>query len=251
MADVNKHRAILLSVCGPKTYQLVHNLAVPGKPTGRDFTALVKLIGDHYSPAPSVIVQRYKFNSWICQQGESIATYIVKLRRLSEFCQFEDTLDDMLRDRLVCGVNDPSMQRHLLSEMKLDFKRALELAQAMESADKNAHDLQTMFPVAAATLHQLDKRAASCPQPSSGSYYRCGGEHRVPLQRCRLLVVWEEGPHSEGLPKCKEVGEQQGGAEQGLTDEGTVSSYALHRGSRHQTSPNTRCSSSEGTERIQ
>ncbi len=87
----------------------------------------------------------------------------------------------MLRDRLVCGVNDPSMQHHLLSEMKLGFKRALELAQAMESANKNEHDLQTTFPVAAATLHQLDKRAASCPRPLSGSYYRCGGEHRVPL----------------------------------------------------------------------
>ncbi len=92
-------------MCGPKTYQLVHNLAVPGKPTDRDFAALVKLIGDHYSPAPSVIVQRCKFNS---RQGESIVTYIVKLRRLSEFCQFGDTLYDMLRDRLVCGVNDPA-----------------------------------------------------------------------------------------------------------------------------------------------
>ena len=31
--DADQHRAILLSVCGPATYRLIHNLASPKKPT--------------------------------------------------------------------------------------------------------------------------------------------------------------------------------------------------------------------------
>ena len=48
----------------------------------------------------------------------------------------------MIKDRLVCGVNDERIQRRLLAENRLDFKKALELATAMETADKNTRDIQ-------------------------------------------------------------------------------------------------------------
>ncbi len=47
----------------------------------------------------------------------------------------------MLRDRLVCGINDSRIQRRLLAEPDLDYK-AYELALALEAADKSAQDLQ-------------------------------------------------------------------------------------------------------------
>ena len=48
----------------------------------------------------------------------------------------------MLRDRLVCGVKDERIQRRLLAESQLEFKNAMKLATAMETADKNTCDLQ-------------------------------------------------------------------------------------------------------------
>ena len=47
----------------------------------------------------------------------------------------------MLLGRLVCGINDDNIQRWLLSEDKLSFKRALEVAQVQETATKNAQAL--------------------------------------------------------------------------------------------------------------
>ena len=45
----------------------------------------------------------------------------------------------------MCGVNDERIQRRLLAEreVKLDFKRALELVQSMELAEKNSRELQS------------------------------------------------------------------------------------------------------------
>ena len=54
----------------------------------------------------------------------------------------------MLRDRLDCGVNDERIQRRLLAKSQLDFKKAMELATAMETADKNTRDLQNGNPSA-------------------------------------------------------------------------------------------------------
>lgn len=52
----------------------------------------------HYNPKPSQIVQRYKFNSRLQKPGESIACYVVELRRLSEHCDYGERLDEMLRN---------------------------------------------------------------------------------------------------------------------------------------------------------
>jgi uncharacterized protein YjbK len=47
----------------------------------------------------------------------------------------------MLRDWLVCGINDEQIQRRLLAESSLDFKKAMKIATSMEAAVKNARDL--------------------------------------------------------------------------------------------------------------
>ena len=44
-------------------------------------------------------------------------------------------------DRLVCGMKDPVTQRRLLAESKLTLAKALEIAQGMEAAAKQAQQL--------------------------------------------------------------------------------------------------------------
>ena len=95
VADGDKKRAILLSVCGAGTYQLIRNLVATDKPTDKSFAAIVKLVQDHYTPPPSAIVQRFKFHSRSQKDGESIAEFVAELRRLSEHCQFGTSLDDI------------------------------------------------------------------------------------------------------------------------------------------------------------
>ena len=96
---------------------------------------------DHYCPPPSVTVQRYNLNSRTQKEGETVSQFVAELRRLSEHCDFKATLDDMLRDRIVCGVRNSSVQRRLLAESGLTFKKAFELVQSAESAEKNATEI--------------------------------------------------------------------------------------------------------------
>ncbi len=136
ITEAEKKRAVLLTVSGPATYKLIRSLAAPKKPAEKSFAELVALVKSHYSPKPSVIVQRFQFHSRMQQTGESVAAFVAELRQLSEFCEFGDSLEDMLRDRLVCGIASSSIQRRLLSETELTLVKALDLAQAIESADK-------------------------------------------------------------------------------------------------------------------
>ena len=185
--SAEKKKAILLSVVGAHTYQLMRSLIAPEKPKEKTFEQLVKLVQEHHQPTPSAIVQRYKFNSRIQSTGESVATFVAELRRLAEHCQFGQTLDDMLRDRLVCGITDGRVQRRLLAEPELTLKKALELAQAQETAEKGAQQLQQQRPQAS-QLHAIRQTKRSShrqmnarqeqQQREQRPCYRCGGKHQ-------------------------------------------------------------------------
>ena len=164
--DADQRRAILLSVCGPATYRLIRNLVSPKKPTELKFAEIVEIVQKHHDPKPSVIVQRYRFNSRSRRAGESVAAYVAELRHLSEHCKFGTTLNEMLRDRLVCGVEEPKIQRRLLAEHDLTFDKAFELAIASESADKNAKDLQQ--PASTSTVNRMQHKKIC---------HRCGDKH--------------------------------------------------------------------------
>ena len=73
-------------------------------------------------------MQRFKFNTKTRKDTESVATYVAELKRLDEYCEFGDKLDEMVRDHLVCGVNDICIQKRLLQESKLTYDKAFELA---------------------------------------------------------------------------------------------------------------------------
>ena len=96
----------------------------------------------HLHPSPNPIAERFRFNTRDRQPSETISEYMAVLRKLSEHCEYNKTLEDMLRDRLVCGVKNEKIQHRLLSEDKLTLKTALTIAQSMESATKYALNIQ-------------------------------------------------------------------------------------------------------------
>jgi len=96
------------------------------------------VLTQHFEPAPSKIIS---FNSCIRRKGKSVATYVSELQGQAQFCNYGDALETMLRDRLVCGINNESIQRRLLAESTLTFKKAFELVQGMEAASKDVREM--------------------------------------------------------------------------------------------------------------
>ena len=141
VADAKKV-AVFLSVVGSKTYSLLRSLVAPALPQEKSFAELVETLRRHFEPKPVVIAERFHFHRRSQAVGESIADYLAELRRLSAHCEFKDYLDEALRDRLVCGLRSESIQRKLLAEVDLTLKRAVELAQGMEAAERNAKALK-------------------------------------------------------------------------------------------------------------
>ena len=86
----------------------------------------------------------------------------------------------MLRDRLVCDVNDPQIQKRLLAEDRLTFKKALDISLALEAATKDTKQLQAAAatPSNPVTVHKVREGEKSSPRIKC---YRCGKpNHKAP-----------------------------------------------------------------------
>ncbi len=130
-----KQVPVFLSVVGGKSYELLRNLCALTKPKDKHYQELKDLLKGHFKPKPLVIAERYHFHRRDQAEGESIAEYVAKLRRLSRTCEFgAEYLSEALRDRLVCGIRNGSVQKRLLTEADLTLKRAMKIAQGMEAA---------------------------------------------------------------------------------------------------------------------
>lgn len=87
-------------------------------------------------------MQRFRFNSRSRKPGESVAAYVAELRRLAEHCNYGDTLDKMLRDRFVWGIQDDKVQEKLLRTPDLTFAQALSIAHSAKTAHKNLKEMK-------------------------------------------------------------------------------------------------------------
>ena len=148
------------TVCGSKTYGLLREILQPKKPADTDIKVIVEELKKHYNPKPCETVEHFKFHSRMRKEGESVALFVAGLRNLSEHCNFGESLEDMLRDRLVCGINNNQIQKRFLAETVLNFQKAVEFALAMESASRSVGDLhmtKTNHPNSARSTEHVDK----------------------------------------------------------------------------------------------
>lgn len=116
----DKCRAFLLSAIGEKTYRVLEDLCAPQNPNDRTFEEIKHLLLERFKPKYFIIVESHGFYN-----GESVLNFIVRFKCLSLTWEFEIFLERALQDKFVCGLNNESIQKRLLSEdMSLgnDFK---------------------------------------------------------------------------------------------------------------------------------
>ena len=93
----------------------------------------------------------------------------------------------MLRDRLVCGIANRTVQKRLLAEPELTLTKAVTIAQAVELAERGSKEIQSVkdSPKDIYKFSQVPTSKNSSGRPrdivkdkSSPTFcYRCGGKH--------------------------------------------------------------------------
>ena len=134
----------VLSGIGAKAYAVLRNLLAPTEPKDSDLATITQKLVRYYKPKPPIIGQRFIFHQCIQKPGKPINQFMMELQHLAHTCDFGQFLEEALRDHLVCGLNNSSIQKKLLSENDLTLQRAIDIATAAEMAVLQPSDKLTV-----------------------------------------------------------------------------------------------------------
>lgn len=188
ITDEERKRAIFLTVVGPSQFRSLKDLCAPSPISDKTYDELCTRLRQHHEPKPQKYVQRTKFENRFRHPSESISQFVASLRHLSEHCEFGESIEERLCERLVRGVNDEKIQRRLLSEADLTLQKAIDIAQAMVLSETGAKGLHHglsqhsgLEPNVNLVRHHHRKPAAT----ASSKCMRCGSDHRG--KECKFL----------------------------------------------------------------
>ncbi|XP_028176931.1 uncharacterized protein K02A2.6-like [Ostrinia furnacalis] len=205
---------LLITVVGETTYSLMCDLCAPNDPETKTFDELVKLLSNHLEPQRSEIAERHVFRLRRQRPGESMSDYLQDLKHLATTCNFGTSLEENLRDQFVSGLSNVAMRSRIFAEKDIKYKEAVELALALEAAERHAevsaatsaattsgaggeaggeglHSTSARRAQAAAGRRGPGQRRAAAGAAGAGpsaayapqSCWRCGKAHRA--DRCR------------------------------------------------------------------
>lgn len=143
-------------------------------------------------PQTNITMERHKFNTRNQKSGESIEAYVSDLRNKARSCKFDALADELIRDRLVCGINNDAVRRLLLRESDLTLSKAVNMCQIHEISEQHSKTLQATASVDAVRSRARSKfnssnqrqqnrsqRNSTVPAKLITSCNNCGGRHQI------------------------------------------------------------------------
>lgn len=121
--------AILLTSVSVDVYKIIKNAAFPDTPDKKKYDELCDLCKNQFSPIVSVFAERCRFYDARQCEGENITDWANRVKKLSMQCDFGGSMNDVLRDRFVCGmVKGPILERMCELEQKSTLAQCIEAA---------------------------------------------------------------------------------------------------------------------------
>jgi hypothetical protein len=166
---------------------------------------------DYVAPKSNFRLARFKLRSLKQETGETVDTYIKKVRLLVNECKYTNP-DDHIIDALVFGTSNDRVRSKLIQmDEKLTLATAWDIARTAEATKRQLDDM------AGATGNTQAVHAVKYAEPNMVKAQECEncGRRHVPSPRsacpafgttcgkCRRPNHWRAMCHSEGKPNQK------------------------------------------------
>lgn len=128
------------------------------------YAEVVKAFADFCEPKKNIVYERFMFNQRSQKEGESFDHFLMEIKRLVRTCEFGDKENEMLRDRIVMGINEQRLQTRLLETANLSYDTAVEKCRTNEATKEQTTTMNKSFSVneiknhAANTQHRNNSR---------------------------------------------------------------------------------------------
>ncbi|KAK5642690.1 hypothetical protein RI129_008857 [Pyrocoelia pectoralis] len=133
--------AMLLNIIGEEGLEIYNNFKL-GKEDKQKYDKVISEFETYMNPRKNIIYERYMFNKRTQAEGESIDVFVNDLRTLVKTCEYKDEADNLVRDRIVLGINDLRVQERLLTIENLTLKNAVDICRADEITKEQLREIR-------------------------------------------------------------------------------------------------------------
>ena len=180
----NKQAQIFLTNQSNSVYKMLSNLAAQQQPVKSihelTMNDIQTFMAEQFDPKRFVVRERFKFWSNMKRKpGETIPELASRIRQDAATCDFQsikDPLDEALRTKFICSVDNEAVLKTLfkLKDDELKFSNAIRVAQEVEEAAKVAKETVHGQPSTSVQKVYHAKSKTSKTQEKKAACFRCG-----------------------------------------------------------------------------
>ena len=99
-------------------------------PDDRNLSHILEGFEAYCNPKKNETVERYKFFQRFQEPGEPFERLVTNLKVLVSTCNFGTLRDSLVRDHIICGIQDKQLQEDFLKESDLNLEKCLQTCRA-------------------------------------------------------------------------------------------------------------------------
>ncbi|XP_017892179.1 uncharacterized protein K02A2.6-like [Ceratina calcarata] len=181
--------AILLNIIGEEGLEVFNNFQL-GEVERKNYKIVLDKFDEYFLPQKNVIYERYNFYKRCQENNEPFEIFLKEVKTLAKGCEFLEE-KDMIRDRIVLGINDSKVQEKLLSIRDLKLEKAIQICKAAEVLKEQMKEMTEVKKV-----EKVEKKGVKNPQKIYNQkklQLENGKAHEKNKFQCRRCQKWH-GP---------------------------------------------------------
>lgn len=108
----------------------------------KSYDTIIKSFKDYCSPRKSTVLNRYKFFIRSQQEGETFDQFQTALKSLAQDCDFGNQMDSLIRDKIIMGLKNTTLQERLLRETEISLETTIKQCRAHKASHLEAQSIQ-------------------------------------------------------------------------------------------------------------
>ncbi len=177
--------AILLHAVGEEALKIYNTFTWDAVGDDRKTQKILEKFTSYCKPKRNIIWERHVFNTRSQQPDESIDQYATDLKIKAMSCEFGTLKDCLIRDRIVCGIQDKQTRRQLLKEPNLTLSQAIDICRVSETTKSQLKTFENepsndTTPTIEHEINNIKRIEYTDRRSKCG---KCGNDHH-PRQRC-------------------------------------------------------------------
>ena len=196
--------ATFITCIGSEAIEIQGGLPFASEAEQGSIDKVLELWNNYCVGKTNTIYERYKFNNRSQEPGETIDAYATVVRTLADTCSFGTLKEEMIRDRLVCGISDNALRKKLLQESQLTLEKCMDYCRAAEAANSQLKEISSHGSDAVNYLNKSKKgQTQSKPQfraqPNLGRNAGLPGNKQMIMRDCKYCG-WRHERKKEDCP---------------------------------------------------